>query len=105
MQLPGASLSSMSLKAAVGACIEKAGGDLKAWQKNVEKHATAPVTLQGDVVVIGGGGAGLAAAISANQNGAKVVILEKMGFLGGSTNVSEGALNAPGSPAPGASGD
>lgn len=63
------------------------------------------MTLQGDVVVIGGGGAGLAAAISANQNGAKVVILEKMGFLGGSTNVSEGALNAPGSPAPGASGD
>ena len=93
--ITGASLSSMSLKAAVGACIEKAGGDLKAWQKNVEKHATAPVTLQGDVVVIGGGGAGLAAAISANQNGAKVVILEKMGFLGGSTNVSEGALNAP----------
>ena len=99
--ITGASLSSMSLKAAVGACIEKAGGDLKAWQKNVEKHATAPVTLQGDVVVIGGGGAGLAAAISANQNGAKVVILEKMGFLGGSTNVSECA----GSPAPGASGD
>jgi urocanate reductase len=36
-----------------------------------------------------------AAAIAANQAGAKkVVVLEKMGFLGGSTNVSEGALNA-----------
>ncbi len=91
----GASLTSLSLKAAVGSCIKKAGGDLKAWQKQVEKHSTKPVTYKGDVVVIGGGGSGLAAAISAHQNGARVVVLEKLGILGGSTNVSEGALNAP----------
>lgn len=64
--ITGASLSSMSLKAAVGACIEKAGGDLKACRKT-SKTRNGPVTLQGDVVVIGGGGAGLAAAISANK--------------------------------------
>ncbi len=91
----GATISSFALKSAVGACIEKAGGDLDAWEKNVEKHVTTPVTYQGDVVVIGGGGSGLAAAISAHQNGARVVVLEKLGILGGSTNVSEGALNAP----------
>jgi flavocytochrome c len=43
---------------------------------------------------VGGGGAGLASAISANQNGANVIVLEKLDILGGSTNVSEGALNA-----------
>lgn len=93
--ITGASISSLSLKAAVASCIKKAGGDPAEWQKNVEKHVTTPVTYQGDVVVIGGGGSGLAAAISASQNGARVVVLEKLGFLGGSTNVSEGALNAP----------
>ena len=91
----GASISSFALKSAVAACIQKAGGDPDAWEKDVEKHVTTPITYKGDVVVIGGGGAGLAAAISAHQNGARVVVVEKLGFLGGSTNVSEGALNAP----------
>ena len=45
--------------------------------------------------MIGGGGAGLASAISSMQAGAKkVIVLEKLGYVGGSTNVSEGALNA-----------
>ena len=44
--------------------------------------------------MVGGGGAGLTAAISAAQAGAKVVVIEKCGITGGSTNVSEGALNA-----------
>ena len=47
-----------------------------------------------DVCVIGGGGSGLASAIAANQAGANVIVLEKLGITGGSTNVSEGALNA-----------
>ena len=51
--------------------------------------------MTGDVAIIGGGGTGLAAAVSALENGAgKVVIIEKLGYLGGSTNVSGGALNA-----------
>lgn len=41
-----------------------------------------------------GGGSGLAAAIAAVQAGASVIVLEKCGITGGSTNVSEGALNA-----------
>ena len=38
-----------------------------------------------DVVVIGGGGAGLSAAITAAQQGAKVALLEKMSEVGGNT--------------------
>lgn len=48
-----------------------------------------------DVVVIGGGGAGLTAAIELKGAGANVVLLEKMPFLGGNTLISGGELNAP----------
>lgn len=36
-----------------------------------------------DIIVVGGGFAGVAAAVSAAREGAKVLLLEKSGFLGG----------------------
>ena len=47
-----------------------------------------------DVIVIGGGGAGMAAAVQAHQCGARVIILEKTNSVGGNTIMSGGALNA-----------
>ena len=94
----GATLSSFALLNGVEENLEKAGAtekDLAKWQKSTEKYATKPMTLTSDVVVIGGGGSGMAAALSALEAGAhKVVILEKLGYLGGSTQVSGGAFNA-----------
>jgi FAD-dependent oxidoreductase family protein len=43
----------------------------------------APVVLDADVVVVGGGSAGLAAAISAAQTGARTALIERYGFFGG----------------------
>jgi hypothetical protein len=43
----------------------------------------APVVLDVDVVVVGGGSAGLAAAITAAQSGARTAVLERYGFFGG----------------------
>jgi urocanate reductase len=91
----GATISSFALMQGVKDCLKQAGGDMTALTKHVEQHPAVEAQYQADVVVVGGGGAGLAAAISAYQAGAKhVLVLEKLGFLGGSTNVSEGALNA-----------
>lgn len=47
-----------------------------------------------DIVIIGAGGAGMTAAIEATQNGAKVILLEKMGVTGGNTISATGGLNA-----------
>lgn len=47
-----------------------------------------------DVVVVGSGGAGLAAAVTAAQSKAKTVILEKMDIVGGNTRITGGAFNA-----------
>jgi fumarate reductase flavoprotein subunit len=49
-----------------------------------------------DVVVVGGGGAGMAAAITAADAGARVLLTESEGALGGSTALSGGVLYAAG---------
>ena len=47
-----------------------------------------------NVLVIGGGGAGLVSAITAAENGASVVLVEKMPALGGNTIISATGLTA-----------
>ena len=55
-------------------------------------------TLDYEVVVLGGGGSGLAAAIEAAVAGARVVVIEKAEFLRGSTGRSVGAIAASRTP-------
>lgn len=50
-----------------------------------------------DVLVVGSGFAGMAAALAAAQSGAKVIVIEKMAFLGGNSSISGGMLAVPGS--------
>lgn len=57
--------------------------------------ASLPVEkLSADVVVVGAGGTGMAAAATAAEKGAKVIIFEKLGFIGGSSSLSGGAIAA-----------
>ena len=57
-----------------------------------------------DILIAGGGGAGLAAAVSAAELGAHVLLTEKLAMLGGDTLRSTGYLAAPGNPAQKAAG-
>ena len=49
-----------------------------------EQEKTIPVVHSTDVLVVGGGTAGVVAALGAARNGATTSIVEQMGFLGGS---------------------
>lgn len=51
-----------------------------------------------DVLVVGGGGSGLAAAITAAESGSRVILLEKAPALGGSTGWAIGSVTAAGTP-------
>jgi fumarate reductase flavoprotein subunit len=50
--------------------------------------------LQSDIVCIGAGGAGLAAAVAAAEKGAKVIVLEKRNSPGGNTARAQGFFSA-----------
>lgn len=51
-----------------------------------------------DVLIIGGGGTGVAAAVEAAEAGADTLVIEKLGIKGGSTLMSGGMIHAAGSP-------
>lgn len=50
-----------------------------------------------DVLVVGGGGTGLVAALKAAEDGASVILVEKQGVYGGATSMSSGKIPAFGS--------
>lgn len=89
----GATISSYAIINAVADCIEQAGGSKADFQTEVA--ATPAEDVSADVVVVGGGGAGLVAAIAAGESGAKVVIIEKNGEVGGDTLVCGAIYNTP----------
>ena len=49
-----------------------------------------------DIVIVGAGAAGMTAAITAHDMGAKVILLEKNPVLGGNSMLSAGGMNAAG---------
>jgi fumarate reductase flavoprotein subunit len=61
-------------------------------------HSEYPVQweVEADIVVVGGGGAGFSAAVSAAQSGMRVVLLEKAGRVGGTTALAVGSIAAAG---------
>ncbi|MGL5624496.1 FAD-dependent oxidoreductase, partial [Cetobacterium sp.] len=91
--IAGATYTSEGLKEAVAKAIASSGIILnKVAVKN--KMTSEYKDIDTDVVVVGGGGAGLAAAIAAKENGARVILLEKMPMVGGNTNYATGGINA-----------
>ena len=52
-------------------------------RKIMEPAREIPVVLEGEVVVVGGGPAGIAAAAASSREGARTFLIERYGFLGG----------------------
>lgn len=93
--ISGATYSSEAIVAAITAALAEAGADVESLAEIEYEEETNEITLtEADVIIIGGGGAGLAAAVSAHENGATVIVLEKMPRLGGNTILSGAAYNA-----------
>lgn len=92
----GATFSSRALREAVLSTAEQAGcTDMAAFKAaTVEHTAGDPITLDYDVVVVGAGGAGMAAAAQATQEGNTVLVIEKNAEIGGNTLVSGGQFQS-----------
>lgn len=92
----GATFTSLAVRNALNDAAKQAGvSSLDDFKKNTVKHeAKAPVEESYDVVVVGAGGAGIAAAAQAAQNGETVLVIEKNAEIGGNTIVSGGQFQS-----------
>ncbi len=89
----GATFSSRALKAIVNDAAEQAAcTNLDAFKAGKAVNDAIEETY--DVVVVGAGGAGMAAAAQATQNGNTVLIIEKNAEIGGNTLVSGGQFQS-----------
>jgi fumarate reductase flavoprotein subunit len=89
--ISGATISSTGILSAVEDCLVQAGLDPSKYQTKA-LAAQSLRTFTADVVVVGTGISGMSAIVSAAQNGAKVVALEKQTITGGSAKFSLGAF-------------
>lgn len=87
--ISGATSQSEAVKKAVSKAMVKSSKALAA-----EEGSDTQEPKRYDVVVVGSGGAGLAAAIQAHDEGASVLIVEKMPTIGGNTIKASAGMNA-----------
>ena len=59
-------------------------------------NASSNIVENTDVLVIGAGGSGFISALTAQENGAKVILVEKMPIPGGNSQLAAGGMNAAG---------
>ena len=90
-----ATITSDAIKEAAAAALTAAGLNPDDYKTAVENNATAEdSTVDADVVVVGAGGAGMTAAITAAAEGKTVVILESQSMVGGNSVRATGGMNA-----------
>ena len=91
----GATVTSTAIKEAAAAALTAAGLNPDDYKTAVEKTGSAEdSTVEADVVVVGAGGAGMTAAITAAAEGKSVVIVESQPMVGGNSVRATGGMNA-----------
>ncbi|SMP65622.1 FAD-dependent oxidoreductase [Anoxynatronum buryatiense] len=91
--ISGATVTTAAFRAAVIDSLRQANAP-EALTAAPEQPAMQELAVETDVLVIGAGAAGFAAAISAAENGADVTLIEKQDIVGGSTIISAGIVYA-----------
>ena len=95
----GATFSSDAVKAAAEAALVLAGVNPDDYKTVKEAAKAEDATYDADVVIVGAGGAGMTAALTAAQAGKKVVVLEGQAVVGGNSVRATGGMNAAKTPA------
>lgn len=91
----GATATSTAIKEAAAAALTAAGLNPDDYKTAVENDTAAEdSTVDADVVVVGAGGAGMTAAITAAAEGKSVVVLESQSMVGGNSVRATGGMNA-----------
>ena len=91
----GATVTSTAIKEAAAAALTAAGLNPDDYKTAVEKTGSAEdSTVEADVVIVGAGGAGMTAAITAAAEGKSVVIVESQPMVGGNSVRATGGMNA-----------
>ena len=91
----GATITSTAIQEAAAAALTAAGLNPEDYKTAVEKTGSAEdSTVEADIVVVGAGGAGMTAAITAAGEGKSVVILESQSMVGGNSVRATGGMNA-----------
>jgi len=90
----GATLTSNAILEAVNDAIVQAGADPAALVSLLGDVVAALGNTEADVIVVGAGLSGLAAAVTAAEGGASVILVEKMGIVGGSSAYAWGGIGA-----------
>lgn len=91
----GATITSQAIMSGVTECLKLANANLSALKAARERNTDIQTEYAADLVIIGGGGAGLTAAATALEEGASVVLIESTDILGGNSLVVGGLMNAP----------
>ena len=93
--ISGATITSNAFVEAAKAALTEAGLNPDDYMTKADKTANGEtVSYDADVVVIGAGGAGMTAAMTAADAGQKVVILESQAMVGGNSARATGGMNA-----------
>lgn len=92
----GATWTSYAIKTAVAAAVREAGGTDSYYSVVPEVTKGADETVEADVAVVGAGISGIMAATKAGADGAKVVLIEKTGLVGGCSLQSFGCAHYEG---------
>ena len=93
--ISGATITSNAFVEAAKAALTEAGLNPDDYMAKADKTANGEtVSYDADVVVIGAGGAGMTAAMTAADAGQKVVVLESQAMVGGNSARATGGMNA-----------